>query len=125
MLGAIGLGELLWSLLVLYVIVHILIATVIVVLDVVRSDDLSGPRKALWMLTLLVFPMITVLVYLVTRGDGIGARNQVRQAAPVGPPTAMGPPAGAASELRVAQGLLADGSITQAEYDELKQRVLA
>jgi hypothetical protein len=119
MLGAIGLGELLWSLLVLYVIVHILIATVIVVLDVVRSDDLSGARKALWMLTLLVFPLITVLVYLVTRGDGIGARGQARNAAPVGPPTAM------ASELRVAQGLLADGSITQAEYDQLKQRVLA
>jgi hypothetical protein len=85
-IAAIGLGELLWTLLVIFVLVHILIATFIVIRDVLRSPDLSGAVKALWLGVMLLFPLITLIVYLVVRGDGIGTRSLERHRPPTGPP---------------------------------------
>lgn len=126
MIAAVDLGDLLWSLLVLYVMVHVLIATVVVVLDLIRSDDLSGARKAIWLVTLLVFPMVTVIVYLVTRGDGIGERNLARAGVPPPPPPAPGAPSPSGmSELQMAKSLLDDELLTPAEFEQVKQTILA
>lgn len=89
MVAEIGLGELLWSLLVLYIILQVLIVTVVVIIDLFHSDDLSGVRKAAWLVALLFIPLITVLVYLIARGDGIGERRLAR----TGPPPPPMPPA--------------------------------
>lgn len=127
MIAAIGLGELLWSLLVLYIIIQVIIVTVVVVLDVFRSDDLGGAAKAMWVLALLVFPLVTVIVYLFARGDGIGERNlaRVSQVPPPPPGYPPPPPPGAASELQVAKRLLDEGTISASEFDDLKRRLLA
>jgi hypothetical protein len=86
MIAEIELADLLWTLLVLYVVLMVLIATVAVIVDLFHSDDLSGALKALWLLALLLFPMVTVLVYLIARGDGIGERRLARTGTPPPPP---------------------------------------
>lgn len=39
-----------------------------VVVDVFRSDDLSGWGKAGWLLLIVILPLIGVLIYLIARG---------------------------------------------------------
>ena len=39
-----------------------------VVVDIMRSHDLSGTAKAAWVLFILILPLIGSLVYLVVRG---------------------------------------------------------
>jgi hypothetical protein len=38
-------------------------------IDVFSSHDLSGPKKAMWVALLLIFPFVSVIAYLVTRGS--------------------------------------------------------
>ena len=47
-----------------------------VVTDVLRSDDLNGFTKALWVLGIIIVPWLGVLTYLVIRGDGMAERNE-------------------------------------------------
>lgn len=86
MIAEIGLGDLLWTLLVLYVVLMVLIATVAVIIDLFHSDDVSGVMKAVWLLAMLLLPMLTVLGYLIARGDGIGERRLARTGPPPPPP---------------------------------------
>jgi hypothetical protein len=128
-LADIDLGDILWTLLLLYLMLMYFVVVVAVILDLFRSNDLSGWAKAVWAVALIVFPILAVVVYLVTRGDGIGQRNLDRAAAdaersasaPPPPP----PPMAAASELEKAKVLLDAGAISPEEYDRLKTKLLA
>jgi hypothetical protein len=42
---------------------------------VLRSKDLDGLAKGLWVLGIIVVPWLGVLAYLVLRGDGMAERN--------------------------------------------------
>ena len=46
-----------------------------VVVDIMRSHDLSGPGKAAWVLFILILPLIGSLVYLVVRGGSMHERQ--------------------------------------------------
>lgn len=128
MLARIGLGELLWSLLVLYIMVMYLITTFSIITDIFRSD-MSGGKKAMWSALLFFFPIITMIVYLVKNGDSMAKRNMkalqqqkdvtdayIREAAGTGGP---------ASELEKAKALLDAGVIDADDYAKLKARILA
>lgn len=121
-IAAIDLGDLLWTLLVIYLAVNVLIGIAVVVVDLVHSKDVSGIMKAVWMLALIALPLIALLVYLVARGDGIGERRLERQGPPSAPPA--GYAAAPATELKTAKDLHADGTLSPDEYDKLKQRIL-
>ncbi|MBX3313238.1 MAG: SHOCT domain-containing protein [Actinobacteria bacterium] len=123
MIADVGLGELLWSLLVLYLIVHLLIVTFIVVMDLIRSDDLSGFAKAAWAVVLLFFPLLGLLAYLVGRGDGIGARNLAREQAALPPPPPA--PASVTAELESAARLHEAGSLSDDEFRAIKAKLLS
>lgn len=125
MIAAINLGEILWALLVAFLLVQVLVATFAVLWDLIRSTDLSGGAKAAWIVAFLVLPLVTVVIYLIARGDGIGERELARQAQR---PTLPPPPTGAtgvASELKVAKSLLDEGAISPEDFEQLKQRLLA
>ncbi|MGE3619495.1 MAG: SHOCT domain-containing protein [Acidimicrobiia bacterium] len=129
LVAALGFGELAWSLLILFLIVQYLIITFSVVVDVFRSEDLSGVGKVAWLVGLLVFPLLTLLAYVLIRGHGMRAR-EVAQARKV-QETAdayireVAGTGGPASELRTAKGLLDEGVIDVDEFERLKARVLA
>ena len=75
MIANLGLGELLWSLLVIYIMVMYFVIVIAVVIDIFRSDDMGGGMKAVWCLLLLFIPIITLIVYLISRGDDMGKRS--------------------------------------------------
>jgi hypothetical protein len=44
--------------------------------DIVRSKDLKGWQKALWVLFILVLPLLGALIYLIARGDTMMQHEQ-------------------------------------------------
>ena len=102
---------------------------VMVVVDIFRSDDLSGAMKALWVLLVFVTPYLGVFIYLIARGNGMAERNLKAQA------TAQkqfneyvkdvaGSSGSAADQIAQAKQLLDSGAIDQAEFDQLKAKAL-
>ena len=123
-----NLGEFLWSLLVIFFMVIYFMMLFYVIVDVFRRHDASGGKKAMWLLFLLVVPLLGLLAYMITNGDGMAARNvqeaqeQQDQFDSYVRTTAGG---GSAAEIEKAKALLDSGAITQQEFDTLKTKALA
>jgi Short C-terminal domain/Phospholipase_D-nuclease N-terminal len=97
--------------------------------DLFRRHDIGGWGKAGWTLFCIVLPFIGVLAYLGFQGKHMAERNveqaraqraefdaYVRETAGDG---------GSASEIAKAKQLLDSGAISQAEFDQIKQKALA
>src|SRR5262245_17542342 len=97
--------------------------------DLFRRHDASGWAKAAWIIFVIVLPYLGVLVYLIVEHEGIANRNAQRAHAAqqqfdqyVQGVTAKSDPA---EQIARAKTLLDNGTITQAEFDQLKQKALA
>jgi hypothetical protein len=125
----IGLGELLWSLLTIFFMVVYFIVLFRVVIDLFADHELSGVAKALWILALFVFPMLSVLAYLIFRGSSMAQRSMARaQQAQADFTDYVRQTAGTASpadQIAQAKDLLDQGAIDAGEYETLKARALA
>jgi hypothetical protein len=98
-----------------------------VIVDLFRDENLSGWWKAVWIVFLIIAPFLSVLIYVIARGKGMAERHQAamgpREETYVPPPIVhMSAPA---DQIASAQTLLDQGAITQAEFDQLKQKALA
>lgn len=97
--------------------------------DIFRDRTLGGGAKALWTILLIVFPPVTVLVYLITRGRGMGGREQTevqqRRDATEDYIRSVAQPASPADQISTAKTLLDNGSITAVEFDQIKTQALA
>ena len=124
----IHLGDLIWSLIVVFFMVMYLIALFAVVFDLFRDRSMSGVSKAIWFIFLLLLPLISVVVYLIVRGGGMATRSsRAAQAAQQDPDRHINSIAdeSPAAQIATAKNLLDSGAITQAEYELLKQHALA
>jgi predicted membrane channel-forming protein YqfA (hemolysin III family) len=88
--------------------------------DIFRRRDLSGAAKALWTVFIFVLPFLGVLIYLITRPAGATREQDLEILAQQR--RAMG--YSATEEIAKAQQLLAAGTISQQEFDQIKQRAL-
>ena len=105
-----------------------LFALFAVIGDLFRDRKLNGWWKALWIIFLIFLPFLTVLVYLIARGNGMAERQaRVVQQAQKETDTYIKTVAGssAADEIAKAKALLDDGTITQGEFEHLKAKALA
>ena len=111
-----------------YVFIAYLFTLILVLADIFRDRSLNGWFKAVWIACLVFVPLLTVLVYLVTRGKGLNERNSRRTATVPEPddyrPRII-PPTSPSDEISKAQALLASGSITHDEFSALKAKALA
>lgn len=95
--------------------------------DVFRRHDIGGFTKFVWCVFVIFVPLLGVLIYLIVNGREMGERNlqqaqaQKDQFDAYVRETAGGPGA----EIAHAKGLLENGTITQAEFDQIKQKALA
>jgi hypothetical protein len=95
--------------------------------DVFRRHDIGGFTKFVWSLFVIVVPLLGVLVYMIAEGKEMGQRNvdaaqaQKAEFDAYVRETAGGP----AAEIAHADELLKSGKITQAEFDQIKQKALA
>ena len=116
--------EIFWYIVIAFLLLNVIVVFFAIAYDVIRDDELGGAMKALWIVLLLLFPIVSMIVYLITRGGSIGRRTlaieQAKAAAVPPPPTTMNP----ASEIAQAKQLLDSGAITQDEFDTMKRRIL-
>jgi hypothetical protein len=118
-----------WLLLWAFVFTCYLIVLFQVFGDLFRDRDLSGWWKAVWIIFLIVAPFLSVLIYVIARGTGMAERRQEslgggrRDEEVYVPPPVMkiDNPAG---QIATAQQLLDSGTISQTEFDQLKQKAL-
>lgn len=64
-----------WAIFIFFLMVAWISVIVGVISDVMRSKDLDGLAKGLWVLGIIVVPWLGVLAYFVLRGDGMAERN--------------------------------------------------
>jgi hypothetical protein len=95
--------------------------------DVFRRD-ISGWAKAGWCLFVLVLPFLGALVYLIANGSGLTERRvrdaQVSQANFDDYVRNVAADGGSAGEIERAKQLLDSGTITQGEFERLKEKAL-
>lgn len=99
-----------------------------IVVDLFRDDELGGGSKVLWVIGLIFLPVLTALIYIVTRGRGMAARQRASvQRARSDTEAYIKHVAGRspAAEIAEAKALLEAGAITQAEFEKIKARALA
>lgn len=99
--------------------------------DIFRSKDLGGGAKTFWVLFVIIIPWLGILVYLIARGKGMHERQleqakEIQRAQTEYIKSVAGSSAPAATDQIVsAKGLLDSGTITQAEFEKIKQKALA
>ncbi len=127
LLADISFGELLWSLVVVFFMVTFFVILFNVIVDIFRSHDLSGMSKAIWVLFIVILPFIGLLAYLVVRGDKMAQRqrNAAAETQEAFDDYVRGIGGGPAAEIASAKQLLDAGTITEAEFEEIKRKALA
>jgi Short C-terminal domain/Phospholipase_D-nuclease N-terminal len=97
--------------------------------DIFRRHDLSGWGKAGWIIFTILLPFLGVFVYIITQSKGMTERTVERQQAAKAQlddyVRETAGTSGAAAEIDKAKQLLDQGTITQAEFDAIKQKALA
>ena len=120
--------EVLWFIFISFALVAYLMVMFAIIGDLFRDRDTSGVVKAIWILALIFLPILTSLVYLITRGQAMTERAardaesaQARQDAYIRDVAARGTPA---DQIAQARSMLDAGVINQAEYERLKEKAL-
>ena len=121
-------GDLIWWFLSIFVLFAYIMAVFSVISDLVRDHTLNGWWKAVWVVFLIFVPFLTVLIYLIARGRGMSERSAAQakqfkdaQDAYIQQVAGSTP----TDEIARAKELLDAGSITEAEFQQLKARALS
>ena len=98
--------------------------------DIFRSSDLGGGAKTFWVIFVIIIPWLGVLVYVIARGKGMQERQLEQARAMQAAQTdyiksVAGSGSSPTEQIASAKSLLDSGSITQAEFDQLKAKALA
>jgi Short C-terminal domain/Phospholipase_D-nuclease N-terminal len=135
-LGDISLGDLIWTTIWVFFLILFIWVFIAIVSDLFRDHETSGWAKALWVVALIIFPLLGSLVYLIVRGDGMAKRSAAQERAAKAEfdsyiretaGTSSGSGAGAGGPVDDLQRLAAlrdSGTITDAEFEQMKARVV-
>lgn len=121
-------GDLIWWFLSIFVLFAYIMAVFSVISDLFRDHTLNGGWKAVWVVFLIFVPFVTVLIYLIARGRGMAERSAAQmkqfkdaQDAYIQQVAGSTP----TDEIARAKELLDAGSVTEAEFQQLKARALS
>jgi predicted PurR-regulated permease PerM len=121
--------EIFWTMLIFFAFVVWIWILFTVLADIFRRHDTSGFAKVLWIVFIIIIPYFGVFIYLIAEHKGMTeraiksqeeAQTQVDQY--VQSVAGKGDPA---EQIAKAKQLLDSGTITQAEFDQMKQKALA
>ncbi len=130
LLADINLGDVLWTMLVIFFMVIYFMILFSILTDLFRSHDLGGFAKTIWVLVILFLPLISMLVYLIVRGDGMGqraldAQKQAQvQMSEYARSVVDSEGGDSAAQIQRAKDLLDSGAITEDEFAKLKAKAL-
>src|SRR4051794_12155621 len=118
----------LWSLIVIFFMVIFFILLFHVLGDIFSRHDASGLKKTAWIIFIILAPFLGLFVYYITNANGMAERqmNRVQRAQTemdsyIKTTAAVADPA---AQIASAKALLDAGTITQAEFDQLKTKAL-
>jgi hypothetical protein len=121
--------EAFWTILIFFGFVVWLWLLFTVFADIFRRHDASAWVKVLWILVIILLPYLGVLIYLIAEHKGMTERStKQEQAARAQMDQYVKSVAGAqdpAGQIANAKRLLDNGTITQAEFEQIKQKALA
>src|SRR3954452_11752 len=124
-----GTGQVFWSMLWFFLFFIWLWLLITVFSDIFRSHDMGGFAKAIWVIFVIVVPYLGVFVYLIARGHkmqehAVQAAKQQDQAFKAYVQQAAGSSGGTADELARLADLKANGTLTDAEFEQAKAKLL-
>ena len=97
--------------------------------DIFRSRDMGGGAKALWVIFVIVLPFLGIFVYLIARGgkmhERAAAQAQRQQQAFDSYVKEAAGSSSTADQLSKLAALKDQGTISQAEFDAQKAKILA
>lgn len=121
--------EVFWTMLIFFAFVVWIWILFTVMIDIFRRHDTSGFMKVLWIIFIIVLPYFGVFVYLIVEHKGMTERaikqqkdaqsqfdQYVQSVAVKSDPT---------EQIAKAKQMLDSGAITQAEFEQIKQKALA
>ena len=121
--------EVFWTMLIFFAFVVWIWILFTVLADIFRRHDTSGFAKVLWIIFIIILPYLGVFIYLIAEHTGMTERAMKQQEAAqsqmdqyVQSVAAKGDPT---EQIAKAKTLLDSGTITQAEFDSIKQKALA
>lgn len=122
-----GFFDILWSIVLLFLLVAWIWVVISVLADVFRSRDMRGISKALWVLFIILIPWLGVLAYILIRGDRMqenqlqavkqfedAQRDYLRSVVGTSP----------ATELEKLAALKEKGALSEEEFTAQKARIL-
>ncbi|HEV3213575.1 MAG TPA: SHOCT domain-containing protein [Acidimicrobiales bacterium] len=120
--------DLFWTMLMIFIFIVWIFILFQVIVDIFRSHDLHGFAKAVWLIFIIFLPFLGVLLYLIFRGHKMQEHQlQAAQAQQQQVDAYIKQAAGSGStadELAKLADLKAKGSITDADYEAAKAKIL-
>ena len=126
-LASYDLGDALLTTLAIFFFVIWIWIVITILMDIFRDHELSGWRKAVWVIFLIFIPFLTAFIYLIARGSGMRERaikeqadakkhfdEYVRETAQTTP----------VDELHKLDQLRQSGGITEDEYAKMKAKLI-
>jgi hypothetical protein len=120
--------EVFWTMLIFFCFFIWIWLLFVIFSDLFRRSDIGGWGKAAWIIFVIILPYLGVFVYLIAEHKGMTERSikqqeamqsqmdqYVRNVAGSSDPT---------QQIAKAEELLKNGSITQAEFDQIKAKAL-
>ena len=122
-------GQVFWSLLEFALFFIWIWLLIIVFSDIFRSHDIGGFAKALWVIFVFIVPYLGVLVYIIARGHKMAQHAEQAALAQDAANKAYIQDAvstgNVADEIQRLADLKAAGTISDAEFEQLKAKALA
>ena len=118
MLGAYTFWDAMWTMIVFFVWIMFVTWVIMLLIDNFRRTDHSGWAKAGWFLFIIFAPILGALIYTVARPES--ANDYITSS-----PSMSSGGTSTATELARLNELRADGAISDAEFEQLKQRTIA
>jgi len=121
--------ELFWTMLIFFAFVVWIWILITVFGDIFRRHDIGGFAKTMWIIFVIVLPYLGVFVYLIAEHNGMTERaidqQKAAQAQMAQYVQSVSSTGDATAQIAKAKTLLDQGTITQAEFEQLKQQALA
>jgi hypothetical protein len=115
--------DFLWYMLLIYLFMMVIWMFISIFADIFHRENLTGWGKAGWIILIFILPFLGILIYVIVRPKNTPQDQRDREAAMAAQARIQG--GSAVDDIAKAQELLDKGSITQAEFDNLKAKALS
>lgn len=119
MLAVYTFWDAMWTMIVFFAWIMFITWVIMLLVDNFRRKDHSGWAKAGWFLLIVGLPILGSLIYTIARPESASDYYEAGFSAAYAPATST------ATELARLNELRAEGAISDAEFDQLKQRTIA